>query len=71
MFVGTEEKDYCSKINVCFVMALRHEDYEAEFMEYSKEKGIVGIKGYHSVGGLRASINIACTIEDIQVLIVA
>lgn len=69
MFVGTAEKDSRSNMNVCFVMAPGKETYEAEFLEFSKQEGIVGIKGHRSVGGFRASIYNACTIEDVKVLI--
>ena len=56
MFVGTAVKEDRSMMNVCFVMAPGHEDLEAEFMAFAKEKGMVGIKGHRSVGGFRASI---------------
>ena len=69
MFVGTAEKDSRSNMNVCFVMAPGKEKYEAKFLEFSKQEGIVGIKGHRSVGGFRASIYNACTIEDVKVLI--
>ena len=51
MFVGTAVKEDRSMMNVCFVMAPGHEDLEAEFMAFAKEKGMVGIKGHRSVGG--------------------
>lgn len=69
MFVGTAEKDSRSNMNVCFVMAPGKEEFEAEFMEFAKEKGMVGVKGHRSVGGFRASIYNACTVEDVQALI--
>ena len=69
MFVGTAEKDSRSIMNVCFVMAPGKEHLEAEFLEFSKERGMVGVKGHRSVGGFRASIYNACTVEDVQALI--
>ena len=66
MFVGTAVKEDRSMMNVCFVMAPGHEDLEAEFMAFAKEKGMVGIKGHRSVGGFRASIYNACPQESVD-----
>ena len=38
-------------------------------MDFAKSKGMVGIKGHRSVGGFRASLYNACTIEDVQALV--
>lgn len=69
MFVGTVEKDSRSLMNVCFVMKPDYKDKEEAFIEFSKTKGIVGIKGHRSVGGFRASLYNACPIESVQALI--
>ena len=69
MFVGTAAKEDRSIMNVCFVMAPGHEDKEKAFMEFAKERGMVGIKGHRSVGGFRASIYNACPIESVQALV--
>ena len=69
MFVGTAVKEDRSMMNVCFVMAPGHEDLEAEFMAFAKEKGMVGIKGHRSVGGFRASIYNACPQESVDALV--
>lgn len=69
MFVGTAVKEDRSIMNVCFVMAPGHEDLEAEFMNFAKEKGMVGIKGHRSVGGFRASIYNACPQESVDALV--
>lgn len=69
LFVGTAEKEDRSIMNVCFVMAKGYESLEAEFLAYAKGKGMVGIKGHRSVGGFRASIYNACTVEDVQALV--
>ncbi len=69
LFVGTAEKEDRSIMNVCFVMAKGYEALEAEFLAYAKGKGMVGIKGHRSVGGFRASIYNACTVEDVQALV--
>lgn len=69
MFVGTAAKEDRSLMNVCFVMAPECEQYEAEFLEFAKARGMVGIKGHRSVGGFRASIYNACPLEDVQALV--
>jgi phosphoserine aminotransferase len=69
MFVGTAAKEDRSIMNVCFVMADEYKDKEADFLEFSKSKGMVGIKGHRSVGGFRASIYNACPTESVEALV--
>ena len=69
LFVGTAAKEDRSLMNVCFVMAPGYEDLQDEFMNFAKEKGMVGIKGHRSVGGFRASIYNACPKESVQALV--
>jgi phosphoserine aminotransferase len=69
MFVGTVEKESRSLMNVCFVMREEYKDKEEKFLEFAKERGIVGIKGHRSVGGFRASLYNALPKESVQVLI--
>lgn len=71
LFKGTAAKEDRSIMNVCFVMEDKYKDLENEFMEFSKEKGMVGIKGHRSVGGFRASIYNAMPIEGVEALIAA
>jgi phosphoserine aminotransferase len=58
-----------SRMNIPFVWAEGKEDLQDKFMDFSKERNIVGIKGHRSVGGFRASTYNASTIEDVQVLV--
>jgi phosphoserine aminotransferase len=69
MFVGTAAIEDRSIMNVCFVMADQYKEKEAEFMDFAKKAGMVGIKGHRSVGGFRASIYNACPVESIQALV--
>ncbi len=69
LFVGTAAKEDRSLMNVCFVMAPGYEALQDEFMNFAKERGMVGIKGHRSVGGFRASIYNACPVESIQALV--
>jgi phosphoserine aminotransferase len=38
-------------------------------MEFAKECGMVGVKGHRSVGGFRASLYNACTLEAVEALV--
>ncbi len=69
MFVGTAVKEDRSLMNVCFVMAPGKEDLQDEFMAFAKAHGMIGIKGHRSVGGFRASLYNACSVEDVQALV--
>ena len=70
MFVGTvADKADRSIMNHCWVMAPGYEDKQDAFMAFAKECGMVGIKGHRSVGGFRASLYNAVTIEDVEALI--
>lgn len=68
-FQGTAVKEDRSIMNVCFVMAPGKENLQDEFLALSKERDIVGIKGHRLVGGFRASIYNACTMEDVDALV--
>ena len=69
LFRGTAEKEDRSIMNHCFVMAEGRENLQDEFMAFAKERQMVGIKGHRSVGGFRASLYNAVTIEDVEALI--
>ena len=69
LFVGTAVPEDRSIMNICFVMAPGYEALQDEFFAFAKERGMVGIKGHRSVGGFRASIYNACSVEDVQALV--
>ena len=70
MFRGTVEcKEDRSIMNHCWVMAEGRENLQDAFMAFAKERGMVGIKGHRSVGGFRASLYNACTIEAVEALV--
>ncbi|MGE5383480.1 MAG: 3-phosphoserine/phosphohydroxythreonine transaminase [Omnitrophica WOR_2 bacterium] len=69
MFTGTAEKDSRSIMNICFVMKEAYKDKEDAFMEFAKQRGMIGIKGHRSVGGFRASTYNALPIESVQALV--
>ena len=69
LFTGTVIKEDRSKMNVCFVM--NDPSLEEDFLRYTKEQNIVGIKGHRLVGGFRASLYNALPISSVQVLVSA
>lgn len=66
LFKGTAHKDDRSKMNVCFVMNDR--SLEESFLQFTKEQGIVGIKGHRLVGGFRASLYNALPLSSVKIL---
>ena len=72
MFTGTvTDPADRSIMNVCFVMTPEYKDLEADFVDFAKQRGIVGIKGHRSVGGFRASLYNALPLDSVKVLIEA
>jgi phosphoserine aminotransferase len=69
MFVGTVAKEDRSRMNVCFVMSEQYKPLEKDFEDFSKKKGMVGIKGHRSVGGFRASLYNALPLESVKALV--
>ena len=67
LFKGTAAKEDRSIMNVPFVTG--DKDLDAKFIAEAKEHGIANIKGHRSVGGMRASIYNAMTIEGVQALV--
>lgn len=66
-FKGTAAKEDRSRMNVTFVM--ENPELEKEFLKLAEAKGCVGVKGHRSVGGFRASIYNALSIESINALV--
>jgi len=69
LFKGTAAIEDRSVMNVCFVMAEGYKDVEEEFLKFAQSKGMIGLKGHRSVGGFRASIYNAMSIESVQALV--
>lgn len=69
LFRGTAEKEDRSLMNICFVMTPEYEALAPEFMEFAKERGMVGIKGHRLVGGFRASCYNALPKESVEALV--
>lgn len=70
MFQGTAAVEDRSLMNVCFVYSDKYKNMEpSEFINFAKERGMVGIKGHRLVGGFRASIYNAMPKESVQALV--
>ena len=67
IFKGTIVKEDRSKMNVCFVM--EDPSLETPFLDFTKQNGIVGIKGHRLVGGFRASLYNALPLSSVEVLV--
>ena len=63
---GHAEKDSRSMMNVTF--RLPSEELEKRFLEQAKDEGFVGLNGHRSVGGCRASLYNAVTMESCTAL---
>ena len=63
---GHAEKSSRSLMNVTF--RLPSEELEKKFVAEAQEKNLVGVKGHRSVGGMRASIYNAMSIEGVEIL---
>ena len=66
-FRGIARADSRSLMNVTFTSG--DEAADADFVAFAKDAGIVGVKGHRSVGGLRASIYNAVTLDGVQSLV--
>ncbi|MCY4001828.1 MAG: 3-phosphoserine/phosphohydroxythreonine transaminase [Bacteroidetes bacterium] len=66
-YKGTAEKTSRSEMNVTF--RLHQEDLEPVFIHEAAKHGLLALKGHRSVGGMRASIYNACTLDSVKVLV--
>ena len=69
LFYSPISKADRSTMNVVFRVEGDREDLEKLFVEEAKAEGLVELKGHRSVGGLRASIYNAQSIENVQCLV--
>lgn len=64
IFTPTVAKEDRSQMNAVFV--LTNPEHEAPFLELCKQRGMVGVKGYRTVGGVRVSMYNALALESVQ-----
>ena len=64
---------YRSRVNIPFRITpggLANEELEKKFLKETAEAGMISLKGYRTVGGLRASLYNAITVEQTALLAV-
>jgi phosphoserine aminotransferase len=66
-FRGTAQPDSRSLMNVCFRGPT--EELEEKFIKEATSRGLDGLKGHRSVGGMRASIYNACPRASVEALV--
>jgi phosphoserine aminotransferase len=66
-FRGTVQPDSRSLMNVCFRAPT--EELETKFIAEATRRGLDGLKGHRSVGGMRASIYNACPRAAVEALV--
>lgn len=63
LFTGTADYQHRSRMNICF-KAL-NQTIEQEFLSLAEQEGIIGIRGYRTVGGFRASLYNALPLSSV------
>lgn len=66
-YTNPVDPDCRSRMNVPFVLA--DAALDAPFLAAAKEAGVLGLKGHKSVGGMRASIYNAVSLDAVQALV--
>ncbi|CAG8433973.1 484_t:CDS:1 [Scutellospora calospora] len=67
IYISPVEKSVRSRMNVSF--RIKREELESEFLKGAIDLGMLQLKGHRSVGGMRASIYNAMTLEGVNVLV--
>lgn len=67
LYSGTAEPESRSLMNITF--RLTNEELEKRFIQEAAKNGFGGLKGHRSVGGCRASIYNATTLEAVETLV--
>lgn len=68
-YLGHAKKDSRSLMNVSFNIKDKDSNLEAKLVEQATSAGMIGLKGHRSIGGLRASIYNAMSLEGMQALV--
>ena len=67
IFTVLEKSEFRSRSNITY--NFKNSDLTNNFLEYTKEKGIIGINGHRSVGGIRISLYNSITDEMVIYLL--
>ena len=71
MFRTPVREDSRSVMNVVFVLQPEYKELEQDFLKFTAERGMSGLKGHRSVGGFRASTYNALERESVEALVQA
>jgi phosphoserine aminotransferase len=69
LFKGTADFAHRSRMNITFQAI--NKEAEAAFFKFAADRGLVGIKGYRTVGGFRASLYNALPLASVEALVSA
>lgn len=67
LFKGSVDPDSRSLMNVCFRSGT--DEMDAKFVSEAAKRGLDGLKGHRSAGGMRASLYNACSRESVEALV--
>jgi phosphoserine aminotransferase len=68
-YTGHAQKDSRSLMNVSFNIKDKDAELEAALIKRTTESGMIGLKGHRSIGGLRASIYNAVSMDAVKALV--
>ena len=68
-YIGHAQKDSRSLMNVSFNIKDKDSALESKLVEETIKAGMIGLKGHRSIGGLRASIYNAMTLDGVNELV--
>lgn len=58
-----------SRVTIPFRIQQGNEELEKEFVDEAKRLNMIQLKGHRSVGGIRASLYNAVTVEEVAILV--
>jgi phosphoserine aminotransferase len=67
LFYGVADRENRSLMNVTFRMT--NPEQEADFLDYATKMGMIGIRGYRTVGGFRVSLYNAMPYDSVKALV--
>ena len=58
-----------SRVNIAFRIRGGDEELEKQFVDQAKKRNMIQLKGHRSVGGIRASLYNAVTVDEVGLLV--
>ena len=66
LFTGSVRVEDRSVMNACF--RINRPELEQKFLDFAAQNDVVGVKGFPTIGGFRASMYNALLLESVQLL---